>query len=140
MKLTAEKAASEFQVDRRTLRRRLEAAKLPTGRGEEYTIAQIHNALSGHDADVLAKIDVERLRLLTAQSERIEIEVAASNQELVPTANVLEIWGSVIVSLRSLIWNCDAPEADRRRWLVEIQTALREEYFKEKKPVEQTED
>ena len=110
MKLSLELASTEFGINRRTVRRRLVAAGLPIGKGQTYTIKQVFDALAGHDADVLAAIDRERLRKLTAESKRIEIDVGQASGGLLEKNKVLGAWSELLVSLRQALWHFDALE------------------------------
>ena len=46
-----------------------------------------------------------------------------------PVADVQRVWGAVIVAIRQYIWNCNAEEIDRRRWLAELVDLKVEDYL-----------
>jgi hypothetical protein len=87
-------------------------------------------------AAVFGDMEGEKLRNLRRDAELKEIELARLNRELIAAEKVTEVWASVFIALRQAIWNCDAPEASRRRWLAEIQDINRDEYFTTAKPIE----
>ena len=129
MTFSIEKAAEEFRVDRRSLRRRLIDAGLKVEKGAKFTIAEIHHALVGHDADVLKAIDRERLRNLTNDADIKGAELAALNRESIPTVQVVEAWSAIVIAIKQAIWNFDAPEEARRKWLGELRDLKVEDYF-----------
>jgi hypothetical protein len=137
MNLSLESASTEFGINRRTVRRRLVAAGLPIGKGKSYTLKQIFDALAGHDADVLAAIDRERLRKLTAESERIELDVAKASGEMLEMDKVQAVWAEWLIPLKQALWHFDAPESVRRGWLAELRDIPLGDYFAEAKPVEE---
>jgi hypothetical protein len=87
-------------------------------------------------AAVFGDMEGEKLRNLRRDAELKEIELARLNRELIAAEKVLETWGVVFIALRQAVWNCDAPEAVRRRWLAEIQDINRDEYYNTAKPIE----
>ena len=126
---TIEAGAEAFRVDRRTLRRRLIDAKLKVEKGARFTIAEIHHAMVGHDADVLKAIDRERLRNLTNDADLKAVELAALSRDLIPAADVHSTWAAIVIALRQAVWNFDAPEDVRRKWLGELRDLKVEDYF-----------
>ncbi len=124
-----ESAALEFAVDRRSLKRRLVGAGLKVGKGESYTIAEIHRALTGADVNVRAEIERARLGKLTAEKELLESELAVLRRESVPANSVEQTWSAVVIALRAAVWNFDAPEETRRQWLSELRDLKVEDYF-----------
>ena len=127
--LSLETAALEFDVDRRTLKRRLLSAGLKVGKGESYTIASVHRALTGADADVRTKLDAARLGKLEAERDLLEGELAALRRESISADVVERTWAATVIALRQAIWNFDAPETDRRQWLGELRDLKPEDYF-----------
>ena len=137
---TIESGAEAFRVDRRTLRRRLIDAGLKVERGAKFTIAEIHHALVGHDADVLKAIDRERLRNLTTDADLKAVELAALNRDLIPAADVHSTWAAIIIAIRQAIWTFDAPEEARRKWLGELRDLKGEDYFTTAKATDGADD
>lgn len=140
-KFNLERASEEFATNRRTLKRRLMDAGHECPKGAVYSVAEIHRALVGQDADVLAKIDAERLRKLIAECETLETALARERAELLDAADVAAVWTETVVALRTAVWNFDAPEPVRRRWLLELREIATKEYLAAKvKPVEATDE
>lgn len=129
MKLNFEQASLEFEVNRRTLKRRLLSAGLVVEKGTTYTVAEVHRALTGADADLRTNIDRARLGKLTAEKDLLESELATLRRESIPADAVERTWAAVVIALRQAIWNFDAPEGDRRRWLLELRDLKVEDYF-----------
>lgn len=138
MKLNLEKAATEFGVDRRTLARRLKDAGHAVGRGEEYSIKDLFSALNGVDADTARQIEAERLKKMTAERKLREAELGKLEGSLLDAGDVQRVWEAGFTGLRAAIWNSDAPEADRRKWLLELRNVKHEDYLTTEKPIEQT--
>lgn len=139
--LTLEAAANEFRVDRRTLRRRLVDAGLAPGKGVTFTIREVYRALTGTDVETAAQIERERLRKLQGECETLELNLARERAELLDAADVAAVWTETVVALRTAVWNFDAPEPVRRRWLLELREIAAKEYLAAKvKPVEATDD
>ncbi|NBR85380.1 MAG: hypothetical protein EBT61_07715 [Verrucomicrobia bacterium] len=140
MKLNLERASLEFGVNRRTLARRLEAAGLPVAKGTSYTIRQVFNVLAGRDENVLAEIDKARLANLQADAEIKLAELATINRESIPATQVLELWSATVIALKQAVWNFDAPEDVRRKWLSELRDLKVEDYFSTAKGAEGADD
>ncbi len=129
MKLNFEQASLEFETNRRTLKRRLLASGLKVGKGESYSIAALHRALTGADANVRAEIEKARLAKLQAEKSLLEVELDTLRREVAPIADVERAWAGVVIAIRQAIWNFDAPEAVRRQWLGELRDLKAEDYF-----------
>ena len=129
MKLNFEQASLEFGVDRRSLKRRLLAAGLKVGKGESYTIASVHRALTGADVNVRAEIERARLGKLTAEKELLESELGTLRRESIPADSVERVWAATVIALRAAVWNFDAPEETRRQWLGELRDLNPDDYF-----------
>ena len=126
---TTAKAGAEFGCDPATLSNRIKRAGIVAGDDGMFSTRDICAAVFGD-------MEGEKLRNLRRDAELKEIELARLNRELIAAEKVTEVWASVFIALRQAIWNCDAPEANRRRWLAEIQDINRDEYFTTAKPIE----
>lgn len=126
---TLDSAGSEFGCDSKTLGARMKRAGIGPGKDGKFSTREVCAAVFGD-------IDSEVLRVKKHQANLLELEEQEKRRESVSVARVEEVWGAVFVALRQAIWNCDAPEVSRRRWLGEIQSINREDYFKTAKPVE----
>ena len=105
-RMTLFEAAHEFAVSRTTLRRRIQAAQLPLGDGELYTIAQIHQALVG------AK-EAEQIRKLAAEADILELERAEKRGDLVPMAEAEAMVRDAHMPVRQRLLALPAEEAAR---------------------------
>lgn len=126
---TAAQAGAEFGCDPATLANKLKREGILAGNDGMFSTRDICAAVFGD-------MEGEKLRNLRRDAELKEVELARLNRELIPAAKVLETWSSVFIALRQAVWNCDAPEEHRRRWLAEIQDINRDEYFNTAKPIE----
>ena len=129
MKLNLEQASLEFETNRRTIKRRLLSAGLVVEKGTTYTVAEVHRALSGADADVRTKLDAARLGKLEAERDLLEGELAALRRESISADVVERTWAATVIALRQAVWNFDAPEEVRRQWLGELRDLKVEDYF-----------
>ncbi len=132
IELTIEEAAAEFGIDRRTLQTRLTQAGCKPNENNKHTIIQCHRAIFGD-------IDGEKLRETRHRANLLELQEATLRRESIPAENVQREWSAVIIAIRQALWNFDAPEAVRRRWLGELRDLKVEDYFTTAKPVEQDE-
>jgi hypothetical protein len=119
---TAYEAACEFDIHRDTLSRRLKQAGIEPGEDGKWSTKQIAAAVFGD-------IDSEKLRVERHRANLLELEENERRRMLIPAHSVSETWGAMHVAIRTAIWNCDAPEADRRRWLGELRDLKIEDYF-----------
>jgi hypothetical protein len=120
---TINAAAREFNRDRKTLSKRLRHANIMPGADGKFSTRQICAAVYGG-------MDGERLREVRHRANLLELQEQQLRRELVPVADVQRVWGAVIVAIRQYIWNCNAEEIDRRRWLAELVELKVEDYFK----------
>ena len=81
-------------------------------------------------AAVYCGMDGERLREVRHRANLLELQEQQLRRELVPVADVQRVWGAIVVAVRQYIWNCNAEETDRRRWLAELVELKVEDYFK----------
>lgn len=71
----------------------------------------------------------EKLRETRHRANLLEMEEKEKLRQLLPAADVERVWGGIMVAIRQSIWNCDAPEIDRRRWLDELKALKIEDYL-----------
>ena len=126
---TVERAATEFGLARETLSNRIKRAGIIAGADGRWSTKQICAAVHGD-------FESEKLRNLRDDAEIKEFELGRLKRQLVEAEKVFETWSAVFVALRQAVWNCDAPEVYRRRWLAEIQDINRDDYFTTAKSVD----
>ena len=130
---TVERAATEFGCARETLSGRLKRGGIVAGADGKFSTKQICAAVHGD-------LESEKLRNLRDDAEIKEFELGRLKRELIPAENVQREWFAVAIAIRQAIWNFDAPEAVRRRWLGELRDLKIDDYFDTAKPVELEED
>lgn len=130
---TVERAATEFGCARETLSGRLKRASIVAGADGKFSTKQICAAVHGD-------LESEKLRNLRDDAEIKEFELGRLKRELIPAVDVHATWAAIFIGLKTIVWNCDAPEADRRRWLGELRDLKVDDYFDTAKPVELEED
>ena len=126
---TVERAATEFGCARETLSNRLKRAGIIAGADGRWSTKQICAAVHGD-------LESEKLRNLRDDAEIKEFELGRLRRELIPAVDVHATWAAIIIALRQAVWNFDAPEAVRRRWLLELRDLKVDDYFDTAKPVE----
>ncbi len=119
---TIPEAASEFDLHANTLSKRLKTASIEPGPDGRWSTAQICAAVYGD-------MDGEKLREVRHRANLLELEEKEKLRQLLPAADVERVWGGIMVAIRQSIWNCDAPEIDRRRWLDELKALKIEDYL-----------
>ena len=126
-------------TDRRH-RQLAKAGYFPPPSMSEYQLAPTIKGMFRYYRDGSAnsneQLTAEKIRETKARANLLEREDSVAKRESIDAEKVLETWSAVFVALRQAVWNCDAPEAHRRRWLAEIQGINREDYFNTAKPIE----
>ena len=119
---TVAAAAVEFGLDDLTLTKRIKTSEIVPGTDGKFSTRQICAAVYGD-------MDGEKLRDVRPRANLLELQEQQLRRELVPVADVQRVWGAVIVAIRQYIWNCNAEEIDRRRWLAELVDLKVEDYL-----------
>ena len=130
---TCDHAGSEFGADSKTISARLRQAGTAAGADGKFSTRQIVLAVFGD-------IDGERLREKRHQANLLEIEEKRMIGEFFDSKRVVQIWESQLVALRTALWNFDAPEVTRRRWMDELKAIAVAEYQENPPPVEAEEE
>ena len=128
---TASRFASLTGIDRSTLARRLtEQNAKPvstTGRGDEFSLRDLHNAATGGNQAT------ERLRKLRAECEKLELDVAVRRREFVSAAEVEKLGQAVVIEIREIILHSILPRNDQDAILWKL-VALKDMDFLKKEP------
>ena len=91
-----EEAASEFDINPRTLSKRIKVGSIEAGKDRKFSTAQICSAVFGD-------IDGERLRLTRAQADEKELSNAESRKELVRFSDLLEVAHRALSAMTSTV-------------------------------------
>ena len=119
---TVAAAAVEFGLDDLTLTKRIKTSEIVPGTDGKFSTRQICAAVYGD-------MDGEKLREVRHRANLLELQEQQLRRELVPVADVQRVWGAIVVAVRQYIWNCNAEETDRRRWLAELVDLKVEDYL-----------
>jgi hypothetical protein len=115
---TASKFAAIVGCDRHQLIKRLgENSATPasaTGRGSEYGLRDLVNALAGGDAAA------ERVRKVRLECEKLEHDLSVKRRDYVPTAEIIKLNEGIAVAIREIIWRSPLDEGARRAILHEL--------------------
>lgn len=116
------RAAAEFNVDQKTLNKRLAQADAEPGSDKRYSTSQICAAIYGDIAG--AKL---RNQLLDADLK--EIEKHKELREWVPVDFVERVWASVLADLRQKISILDIHDDRKQEILADLQNIPADDYF-----------
>ena len=119
---TMPEAASEFGLDPATLAKRIKANSIEPGTDGKWSTVQICSAVFGH-------IDSEKLRETRHKANLLELQERQMRRQLLDAADVGRAWEAIVIAIRQAIWNCDAAEEQRRKWLLELRDLKIEDYF-----------
>ncbi len=93
---TIEEAATEFNINPRTLSKRCKVGSIEAGKDRKFSTAQICAAVFGD-------IEGERLRLTRAQADEKELSNAETRKELVRFSDLLEIAHRALSAMTSTV-------------------------------------
>lgn len=108
-----ELASSEFDIDRKTLTKRLKANDEEAGNDGKFSTSQIFKAIAGD-------MESERIGLIAAQRKGQEIKNAEAEGALVPTRKVLLLCERIIVPMRQKIMSSSIPDQERHDILLDL--------------------
>ena len=115
---TPSKYAALIGADRHEITRKLaEHNAKPvesTGRGELFTLRDLHNAATGGDQAA------ERLRKLRAECAKLEHDLSVRRREFVPVEQVKRLGERIILASKSVILRSDIPPAIQDKFLNEL--------------------
>jgi hypothetical protein len=127
---TVEKAASEFNINPRTLAKRIRTDGTEPGKDGRFSTVQICAAVYG-------AIEAEKLRKIMIEADLLAIDKKERTRDVVPTAQVLKAWEVILVGLRQKIMFAEKlTEDEKREMLLDLQTIPVDEYFRDDKPIE----
>ena len=106
-------AASEFQIDRRTLTARLARSGAEGERGTWSTVEIC--------AAVFGDLDGEKLRKLKAEADLAEMERDERARALLPADMVAATWTEALGNLRAVVMAADIPKITRAQLIRQLQ-------------------
>jgi hypothetical protein len=114
LRWSIESACREFAINRKTLERRLSETSTVPGEDTCFSTQQILAAVTGGD------LRSERLRLVRAQSEHMELKNKTHRDELLPRDEVYEMMSGTFLAMRGLILGSPIPEEMKRSLLLSL--------------------
>jgi phage terminase Nu1 subunit (DNA packaging protein) len=94
IRLTIDRASSEFCVDRRSLQRSLSEAEIQIGEDGKYSIRQIHLACAGN-------LEAEKIRETRHRANILEMEEAEKRGTLIDAEAVKALGEKVFTAIKS---------------------------------------
>jgi hypothetical protein len=135
LRWTISRAASEFDISRSTLAKRMRAQGITGGTDKLFSTLQIASAVFSS-----VSLNAERLRKLTLEADILSMDKKEREKKLVPTDKVLECWGHVLILLRQKILQASKLTQDEQREiLADMQQIPIGDYFKDAPLVEEVE-
>jgi hypothetical protein len=114
---TLEVAASEFNINPRTLAKRCKTASIEFGNDRKFSTVQICAAVFGD-------IEGERLRLTRAQADERELSNAAVRKELVNFSDLLSVAHRALSAMTACIMGMTHIEVeDREKIIAQLRSA-----------------
>ena len=96
--LSLDRAAEEFDIDRRTLAKLFSSAEIQPASPDGYTLLQVHRAIAGD-------LEAEKIRSERAKADLLEIELAEKRGSVVEVETVKELGAKVMLAVRQKILN-----------------------------------
>lgn len=125
IKWNVESAAAEFDINPRTLSKRLKTSGIEPGEDGKFSTKQICAAVFGD-------MDGAKLREQMAKASMAERADKREAQELVPVANVDRVWRSYLIATRQHVRNHQKiPDDLKAEILLELREIPKGELFKE---------
>lgn len=108
LRWTIERAASEFQIDRKTLTKRIRAGDIEPGEDGKFSTEQICAAVFGDYRS-------EQLRELRGRADKVELENECTRKERIPMDIVRDVNDSVEQEIAAIIKTSGLSTADCNR-------------------------
>ena len=106
LRWTANKAADEFGLDRKTIAQRIKTAGTVPGADGKFSTKEIHGA-------ICRDIDKERLRKLKEDADQVALANAKEREELVDKQDFVGRLERFVVEAKQKIMASDRPDADK---------------------------
>src|SRR5438477_12663170 len=101
---SVERAASEFQLDRKTLTKRIRAGDINPGTDGKFSTEQICAAVFGDYRR-------EQLREIRERANKLELENQVTRMERIPVEDVLQVNNECDLAIRGIILASKLPQA-----------------------------
>ena len=110
-------AAQEFGMHQRTVSKKLSAAHISPGTDHRYSTKDIVQS-------VVRRYPDERKRLLTAQADRIELEIEQSRAKLLDRETVLSLHEAIFASLGQVILASNLTDLEKSEAIKEMRHGI----------------
>ena len=117
LRWTLSMAASEFEVDRRTITTRVKAAGILPGEDGKFSSAQINKAIHGDLAG-------EKLRKLRAEADLAEMERDTLAKNSIPMALIDSMFNRTATGIRAIITRSRLTEQEQDDILSDIRSMI----------------
>lgn len=115
------RACAEFQIDRRTLDRRLAESQQFPGEDGCYSTGQICAAVFGD-------LDGAKLRRAVAEADLAEMERDERAKKLIDADLVCSVWTEALTNLRAIVMAADLPKVTRAQLIRQLKDIPLSEY------------
>jgi hypothetical protein len=123
---TIEQAAAEFDINPRTLSKRLKQnGTEPALEGGKFSTKQIAAAVFGD-------MDGEKLRETRLRADLLQVELAEKNRDLLARDEVLRVWSGVVVAMRQVVKGSNLSDTEKHECLRQIRELKVTDFGKEK--------
>jgi AraC-like DNA-binding protein len=123
---TLERASSEFDINPRTLSKRLKATGTEPGKDGKFSTSQIAGAK-------FSDYDNERTRLTKAQADQAELDLSVSRREVVPVAIAFQCVSNMLFAVRRVIEMSELPNDRKDAIFNELQSMKPDDFITEAK-------
>ncbi len=131
LKWTLEVASSEFDINPRTLSKRMKQGGIePAFEDRRFSTHQICAAVFGD-------MDGERLRLVKAQADQAELDLAKARSVVVEADQVLRVFEDIAVAIRQVIKNSGLSDVEKQECLRQIRELNVEDFTREQQAIEE---
>lgn len=124
---TIEMAAMEFDINPRTLSKRLKQLGLEPclAEGKRFSTKQIRDAVHGD-------IDGERLGKTRAERELLEVELSKERGKVLVTADVLRVWTGMGYAIKQVIRGSSLSDSEKADCFRQLRELKKQDFIKDK--------
>ena len=113
LRWTVGMASAEFDLDPKTLRKRLRAAGITAGDDGRYSTAQLVQAVSGD-------LRYEQTRETRARADRLEMELAKERGEVIHRERVFQFLENIFIAVKMKILGSSLSELEKEKILNDL--------------------
>jgi hypothetical protein len=125
LRWTISLASREFGRDDKTISDRLRRNNMEPGADGLFSTLQILNGVFG-------SVELEKFAKLQTEHEILKEELASIRRTVLPTEDVLRVWGDVIVAIRQIVKGSSLSDAEKNETLRQIRELNVNDFVKEK--------